>query len=205
MHVIRLMQNIKIIFVDLFGVLIGADNVQVLNYVQSNSSKSKTEVYNILFGEKCMELERSEINFHQYFQYVQYALDCLSINYDQFRALWQEMKAGVLPMASFVDELRAKKYKLFILTNTTQKHIIRLKKDYNFFNKFNGIITSDVAGHVKPSAELFSFAVNYCQVQFSECAFIDDSYMNIRAAQDLGMVVHQYSNYDSLSSFVAQF
>ena len=199
------MQNIKIIFIDLFGVLLGADNTQILNYVQSCSSNGKKDVYHILFGEKCMELERAEINFDQYFQYVQYALDCHSINYNQFRALWKEMKAGVLPMVSFVDELRTKKYKLFILTNTTQRHIVRLKKEYDFFNKFNGIITSDIAGYVKPSVELFSFAVNYCQVQSSECAFIDDSYINVQAAQDQGMVVHQYRNYDSLSSFLAQF
>ena len=199
------MQNVKIIFVDLFGVLIGADNTQILNYVQSNSSNDKTEVYNILFGEKCMELERSEINFEQYFQYIQYALDCPSINYNQLCTLWREMKIGVLPMASFIDELKAKKYKLFILTNTTQEHVARLQQSYDFFNKFNGIITSDVAGCLKPNTEMFSFAANYCHAQSSECAFIDDSYMNIRAAQNQGMVVHQYSNYDRLSSFLSQF
>ena len=199
------MQNVKIIFVDLFGVLIGADNTQILNYVQSNSSNDKTEVYNILFGEKCMELERSEINFEQYFQYIQYALDCPSINYNQLCTLWREMKIGVLPMVSFIDELKAKKYKLFILTNTTQKHVARLQQSYDFFNKFNGIITSDVAGCLKPSTEMFSFAANYCHTQSSECAFIDDSYMNIRAAQNQGMVVHQYSDYDRLSSFLSQF
>jgi len=199
------MQNIKIIFIDLFGVLIGADNTQILSYIQSCSSNEKTDVYHVLFGEKCMELERAEINFDQYFQYVQCALDCPSINYDQFCTLWGEMKAGVLPMVSFIDELKAKKYKLFILTNTTQKHIVRLKKNYDFFNKFNGVITSDVAGCLKPSVELFSFAINYCQVEYSECALIDDSYINVQVAQDQGMVVHQYSNYNSLSSFLAQF
>ena len=199
------MQNVKIIFVDLFGVLIGADNTQILNYVHSNSSNSKIEVYDILFGEKCMKLERSEINFEQYFQYVQYALDCPSINCNQLRTLWTEMKIGVLPMVSFIDELKAKKYKLFILTNTTQGHVARLQKSYDFFNKFNGIITSDVAGCLKPRTEMFAFATNYCQAQSSECAFIDDSYMNICAAKNQGMVVHQYSNYDMLSSFLSQF
>jgi len=205
MHVVELMQNIKIIFIDLFGVLIGADNTQILNYVQSCSSNEKTSVYHVLFGEKCMELERSEINFNQYFQYVQYALDCSSINYNQFRTLWKEMKAGVLPMVSFVDELRAKKYKLFILTNTTERHVARLKERYDFFNKFNGVITSDLAGHVKPNVELFSFAANYCQAQPSECAFIDDSYINVQVAKEQGMAVHQYSNHDRLSSFLSQF
>ena len=199
------MPNIKIIFVDLFGVLIGADNTQILNYVQSNSSNGKTEVYNILFGEKCMELERFEINFEQYFQYVQYALDSPSINYNQLCTLWREMKIGILPMVSFIDELKAKQYKLFVLTNTTQRHVARLQQSYDFFNKFNGIITSDVAGFLKPSTEMFSFAANYCKVQFSECAFIDDSYMNIQTAKNQGMVVHQYRNYDRLSSFLSQF
>ena len=115
------------------------------------------------------------------------------------------MKIGVLPMVSFIDELKAKKYKLFILTNTTQGHVARLQQSYDFFNKFNGIITSDVAGCLKPSTEIFSFAVNYCQTQSSECAFIDDSYINIRAAQNQGMVVHQYSDYDRLSSFLSRF
>ena len=199
------MQNVKNIFIDLFGVLIGVDNTQVLNYVQSCSVCDNTEIYHVLFGEKCMELERGEINFNQYFQYIQYALDSPSINYNQFCALWNKMQMGVLPLVSFIDELKAKKYKLFILTNTTQKHIARLKKKYNFFNKFNGIITSDIAGCLKPSVELFSFAVNYCESQYSECAFIDDSSINVQAAQNQGISAHQYSNYENLSSFLSQF
>ena len=198
------MDNIKVIFIDLFGVLIGSDHTRILEYVISCTTNKKLDIYKILFGEKCMELERGEINFSQYFQYIQSSLGDNQINFFKFSSIWNTMIAGVLPMESFIDSLK-NKYRLFILTNTTQEHVRKLEKEYQFFNKMHGIITSDIAGYSKPDKQLFSFAAHYCNVKTSECVFIDDSINNIKAAEQQGMFVHQYQNHKQLKVFLSSF
>ena len=95
-----------------------------------------------------------------------------------------------------------KHFKIYILTNTTNNHIDRMSKKYLFINQCDGIITSETAQSQKPEEEIFTFACLYANTEQNNCAFIDDSVANVKAAQILGITSHCYQNEEKLKHFL---
>ena len=191
---------ISVLFLDLFGVLIGADNDSIIKYVvdvcQINTKSAKETV----FGEDCMRLERNEITFNQYFNNLSYKLNG-NIDLEEFKFRWGEMQIGLLPMTKYIKKYH-KYFKIYILTNTTNKHIQRISKKYIFINECDGVITSEMAKSNKPAVEIFKFACLYANIKSENCAFIDDSAANVEAAKKLGIKSHLYQNKEHLKQFL---
>ena len=191
---------INVLFLDLFGVLIGADNSSVINYVADTSKISKIDAKEIVFGEDCMRFERNEITFKQYFTNLSYKLN-QSIEIEEFKLLWNRMTLGLLPMTKYLKKYQ-KHFKIYILTNTTNNHIHRISEKYLFINQCDGIITSEMANTHKPKEEIFKFACLYANTELNNCAFIDDSIINVKAAQILGVTSHLYADEKKLKQFL---
>ena len=191
---------INVLFLDLFGVLIGTDNSSIINYIADIGAISKIDAQEIIFGEDCMKLERNEITFDQYFSNLSYKLN-KSIEIEEFRLLWNRMTLGLLPMTKYLKKYQ-KYFKIYILTNTTNNHIERISKKYLFINQCDGIITSEMAKSHKPEEEIFKFACLYADTKLNSCAFIDDSIINVKAAQTLGIRSHVYQNEKKLKQFM---
>ena len=192
---------INVLFLDLFGVLIGADSSSIINYVADTSKISKIDAKEVVFGEDCMRFERNEITFDQYFTNLSHKLNQL-IEIEEFKLLWNRMRLGLLPMTKYLKQYQ-KHFKIYILTNTTNNHIHRISKKYLFINQCDGIITSEMANSHKPEEEIFKFACLYANTELNSCAFIDDSIINIKAAQTLGVTSHFYTNEKNLKRFLS--
>ena len=59
--------NYSIIFSDLFGVLLGPDYSDVINYIQNITHQPFNEIYSKLFDESSMRLIRGEIDLKFYY------------------------------------------------------------------------------------------------------------------------------------------
>ena len=166
-------KNIKIIFSDLFGVLIGPNYKELISYIHTKTNMDKSDLYDLLFDEDSMRFLRKEINLYQYFMRIQYKVSNGSkLNFKHFERLYQCMQIGELPVLNILLEKKSK-YKLAIISNTSQKHIQVLKKQYSFFNFFESIITSDLCHSMKPDDNIFLYACNVMQVEPNESIFID--------------------------------
>ena len=55
----------RVLFIDLFGVLIGSNENSILEYVGENSDCDLLTIKSVVFGEACMQLERNEISFNE--------------------------------------------------------------------------------------------------------------------------------------------
>ena len=66
--------NIKVIFSDLFGVLVGPDYTDLINYINQVTGETKEKIYQHVFDEKSMDYIRGAISFSQYFSNVQYKI-----------------------------------------------------------------------------------------------------------------------------------
>ena len=75
--------KINVIFLDLFGVLIGSDNSEIINYTMADTHLSINEVKSLLFGEECMKLARNEISFDMFYL-LKSTLTSLLISYPVF-------------------------------------------------------------------------------------------------------------------------
>ncbi len=194
----------KIIFFDLFGVLLGTDQAAVINHVAKRVDVPYLQAREILQGEIYLRLERGEIRFKQYFQDIQYALPHGDrLDYEDFKSRWMRTELSELPTVNILPELE-KQTRLYIISNATNNHMNYLKNKFDLFKHFTGIITSQDAGVPKPRPGIFEFALLNADVSPTDSLFIDDSYVNVRTALELGIHAHHYTDFEDLQTFLRQ-
>lgn len=86
-----------------------------------------------------------------------------------------------------MDELRQKGLSLYCLSNMPVDHYVYLKKRYDFWDKFDGIVISGEVKLVKPEQEIYNYLLDNFNLIPSACVFLDDSPANIAAAQNAGI------------------
>ena len=105
-------------------------------------------------------------------------------------------------MSNSIEELAGSKFLLVTGSNTTEAHIKSLHSQFVFLNSFNGIITSERAGTHKPNPNIFNFALQEANTNAVSTVFIDDSYSNVGAAENMGFMVHHYVNFETFQRFI---
>ena len=199
------MVEIKTIFFDLFGVLLGIDQSTIIHYVAQKIGLPYLQTKDIVMGEVFMRLERGEIGFKQYFQDLQYALPGgEKLNYDGFQLRWTSNNIDELPAVECLPKLK-ENYTLHIISNTSEAHIYSLKKQFKLFSNFEKIITSEAANSPKPSLEIFNYALNTTESAVGTSAFIDDMGSNVNIAKKIGFTTHHYKDYEGFDSFISSF
>jgi len=193
--------QIKTIFFDLFGVLLGADQSVVVQYLSRLIEAPYLKTRETAMGEPFMRLQRGEINFTQYVNEIRATLpNGNRIEVTPLQDIWMNSKAGEMPAVSLLEKLRTD-YGIWIISNTTESHIRSLKLKFSFFNLVNGIITSERAGAHKPNQKIFQFALSEANTDASSAIFIDDSPANTRSAESLEIISHHYVDYEQLIHF----
>ena len=197
------MQNhINTIFFDLFGVLLGIDQSVVVQYLSKLTNASYLKAREITMGEPYMQLERGEKKFHEYVGDIVTLLpNGDRIDADRLRDIWMNSKMGEMPVVSLLNELQ-KIYRVWVISNTTEAHINSLQSQFVFLNSFNGLITSERAGFHKPHSNIFKFALEEANTDAVSAIFIDDSYSNVEAAENMGFMVHHYVNFETFKQFI---
>ena len=199
------MVEIKSIFFDLFGVLLGIDQSTIIHYVAKKIALPYIQTKDIVMGEIFMRLERGEIGFKQYFQDLQYALPGgEKLNYDEFNLRWTSNNIDELPAVQCLPKLKDN-YRLYIISNTSEAHIDSLKKQFKLFSNFENIITSESANSSKPSLEIFNYALNKTESNVESSIFIDDMAGNVSIAKEMGFTTHLYKNYEGFDTFISSF
>ncbi|SVB65049.1 uncharacterized protein METZ01_LOCUS217903 [marine metagenome] len=197
------MQNhINTVFFDLFGVLLGIDQSVVVQYLSKLTNTPYLKTREITMGEPYMQLERGEIKFQEYVEDIRTLLpNGDRIDADRLRDIWMNSRVGEMPVVSLLDKLQ-KKYAVWVISNTTEAHIKSLQSQFVFLNSFNGIITSERAGTHKPHPNIFKFALEEANTDAVSAIFIDDSYSNVEAAENMGFTVHHYVNFETFQQFI---
>ena len=197
------MQNhISTIFFDLFGVLLGIDQSVVVQYLSKLTNTSYLKTREITMGEPYMQLERGEVTFKEYVEDISAMLpNGNRIDADSLREIWMNSKIGEMPAVSLLDDLLTN-YSVWVISNTTESHIKSLESQFTFLEKINGIVTSERAGVHKPHPNIFQFALAEANCDVTSALFIDDSYTNTESAENLGIVVHHYFNFEKFQQFI---
>ena len=194
--------QIKTVFFDLFGVLLGIDQSVVIQYLSKLTETPYLKTREITMGESFMRLERDEIDFTQYVCEIRAAMpNGERIDVSSLRNIWMNSTAGEMPAVSLLESLQSN-YQVWVISNTTEAHIISLKSKFSFFNRVNGIITSEMAGVHKPNPTIFKVALSKANTDATSSIFIDDSKANTKSAENLGIVSHHYTEFDGLIGFL---
>lgn len=118
-----------------------------------------------------------------------------------FHARWQETIRG--PIQATIDMLQPLKtngYSLYGLTNWSAEKFQLVRQNYPFFDLFEYILVSGEVNLVKPDSRIFQLLLTKMNREPQDCIFIDDSLINILAAQELGFMTIHYKSPEQLKN-----
>ena len=105
----------------------------------------------------------------------------------QYYAGWPQMLRGEIAGShALVDELKARGYKLYGLTNWSAQTFPVALKRFEVLRKMDGIVVSGEEKCIKPDARLFEVLLKRYKLRGENCIFIDDNAANVAAARALG-------------------
>lgn len=164
------MSSIKAILFDFMGVLLFKRQDYIPDPLVDAIDKDIGQVTNdVLFKNQTLKkYDLSEAEFEKILQKI-------DEKYEMNQDLWQ-----LLP------ELR-KKYKLAIINNGTVLTLPMFEKDYHISENFDLYVNSAMEGVKKPDPEIYLLTAKRLGVAPDECLYMDDSIINVEAAEKLGM------------------
>jgi 2-haloacid dehalogenase len=118
-----------------------------------------------------------------------------------YYARWTEMLGGeIAQTVDLLKQLQKNNYNLYALTNWSHETFPYARKTFSFLNDFIDIVVSGEEKVLKPDHEIYNILLKRNQLQASECVFIDDNLVNVKAAEELGIAgVHFVSPEDCMS------
>lgn len=93
---------------------------------------------------------------------------------------------------NLIDRLKAKGYRLFVITDNVHEIMAHLRTRYDFLERFEGIVNSAEIGVLKPDPAIFHHLLDTYGLVANECLFLDDLAHNVAGAQAIGMEAIQF-------------
>lgn len=184
------MNKISAIIFDLGGVILDIDQERTIRrFNKLGVDLEEINIQSPLFN----HYERGTINSLDFIHTLRTALKG-NVTTEQIVDAWNAMLLEI-PKERFryIEKLR-KKYKVYLLSNTNELHMDAF---YDYIGKtygvayweslFDEIFLSYKMGSRKPEEDCFLHVCQKINLAPQECLFIDDSVMNIRGAEYVGM------------------
>jgi HAD superfamily hydrolase (TIGR01509 family) len=97
------------------------------------------------------------------------------------------------PMIELHAELRRRGFKTYIFSNTNDLAIEHIRRNFPFFQNFDGYIFSYEVKAMKPDAPIYEALENMTKRRGAEILYIDDRPENIAAgtARGWGTILHE--------------
>lgn len=98
-----------------------------------------------------------------------------------------------------VPKLKQKGFKLYILSNFSEKNFELVYNKYDFFKLFDGMVISSHVKLAKPQKEIYLELIKKYSLKPEENIFVDDKLENVSAAQRLGFKTVHLENHVNLA------
>lgn len=176
---------IKAIIFDCFGVLYPHASVDFYN-----RHKELFLGHPDIIDELNLKIDLGEINRRQFFEGIEAAT---GIPASQVQNEFDVQRTPDQGLVTLIRKLKSN-YKIGLLSNAAQEEIDCVFRD-KIDTLFDAMAISFEVGVVKPNAKIFLVCAQRLAVKPEECLFIDDSLINIKAAQKLKMKTLYYPSY----------
>ena len=117
---------------------------------------------------------------------------------------WMELYTPFEGALAFYNEVFERGYDIYILTNFSKDGYEFISNKFDFFKKAKGSVVSSHIKMAKPNPEIYKYLLEKYSLNPDECIFIDDSAVNIKTANELGIHGIVYTDCDSLRKCFAE-
>lgn len=177
---------IKNIVFDIGNVLLTWNPGSVVSKIFSEHPNSTLLTQQLFKSEHWLELNRGKLTevelidlYHQLYQ----------LDPKKLVILMEEVKKSLLPIENSFDLLTKLQtnYSLYALTDNVREIMIFLRKQYNFWDQFKGVVVSAEVGFLKPTPEIYRYLLEKFCLNANETLFIDDHLPNVEGARSAGL------------------
>jgi 2-haloacid dehalogenase len=123
-----------------------------------------------------------------------------------FDERWIETIAGEIPgSAELLARLKARKVRLYAITNFSHEKYLVAVKRFAFFAHFEGVVVSGEERLLKPDAAIYRLCLDRYRIEASRSLFVDDSLANVEGARRVGMHAVPFRDAGKLARDLARF
>lgn len=189
----------KNIIFDLGNVIIDIDFNLTFREFSKLSSKYSLEEVRYFIKEKCIweDYEKGHINDEQFRNTLRKELK-IEASDSQIDTAFCDLLQKIQPERVALIQTLSKKYRLFILSNTSNIHFHQVEKllfesaGINHFNEiFEKVFLSFKMGKLKPEVEIYEQVLSEANISANETLFLDDMLINLKGAATLGIHTQQ--------------
>ena len=186
---------IKAIIFDFGNVICRFTNDILRERISKLSEKTKEEILNLVYKKSDLpkQFETGLISGQEFFEELS-SICGLKVSYEELKKIYSEDKfTPVEGMEKLIEELKGK-YKIGLLSNTSEWDFDYMLKSAPMIKTFNTITTSFEAKSMKPDKGIFLDALSKLNLKSEECFYVDDILEYVEAAKKLGIKAVQFTN-----------
>ena len=177
---------IKNIIFDLGNVLIRFKPEEFIN--KNIKEEYREKFFNVIFkGQEWADLDRGVLEYNDAIKIFSEKIPECSLEIKKFFDNY--ILDALEPIEKNIEIMKSLKgkYKLYVLSNFHYPAFDYIFKNWEFFKYFDGKIVSGHCKLLKPEKEIYKLLCSTYSLKPDECVFIDDTKVNIEAAEKFGI------------------
>jgi len=179
---------------DLGHVLVGVDFAAAARQIATRSALPAEQVLRVIQdGPLLMRYESGQINRAQFFEAVRELIGYRG-SQEEFGRAFTAIFTPIEPMIALHGQLRRLGVPCFVLSNTNDWAVERIRQQFPFFADFDGYVLSYQHGFMKPDPRLYAVLEGIVGRPPECILYIDDRLENVQAGAARGwQVIHHRS------------
>ena len=176
---------LKLLVFDLGHVLIDFEWMEVCYAFSERCARPTHEILEAFSRVGELGYEKGKISTQEFLGELNTMLSA-DMSEAEFRILWNTSFRENEAMSIILEGLK-RSHELCLLSNTNQCHYDFIQQSFDVERNFDNVVLSYEVGHAKPAREIYRAVVEQVGVPASQCLFVDDLEINVKAALDFGM------------------
>ncbi len=184
-----------VLIFDLGKVLVDFDYTVAARKIAARSAKSPRDLHAFLGSSPILvEYESGRLTRRQFFDAVGHAIGFHG-DLEEFGGYFADIFTEIPGTIALHAELRRRGFKTYIFSNTNDLAIEHVRRNFPFFEHFDGYIFSYEVGGLKPQPEIYAAIETLTGRQGPDLVYLDDRPENIAAGAARGwrVILHESS------------
>jgi HAD superfamily hydrolase (TIGR01509 family) len=184
---------LKAVVFDLGKVLVDFDYSIAVRKITARGTKDLAEITQFLMRSPMLiEYEIGLLTNHQFYEAICAATGFRG-DFEEFANSFGDIFAPIEPMIQLQAALRARGVPTYIFSNTNDLAVSHIRRNFPFFNHFDGYILSYEKRAMKPEPKIYEALEHESGRRGSELLYLDDRPENVEAgaARGWNVILHE--------------